>query len=109
MRILTSCIFLSTISTAAIAQDQPNTILVIDGSGSMWGQIDEVAKITIAQDVVAGLLSDFPTDQGLGLTVYGHRERGNCTDIETIVAPAPAPQIASSARSTTSHLWAKPP
>ena len=89
MRFLTSCLVLGTISTAAIAQDQPNTILVIDGSGSMWGQIDEVAKITIAQEVVAGLLSDFPADEGLGLTVYGHRERGNCTDIETIVAPAP--------------------
>ncbi|SFR37231.1 Ca-activated chloride channel family protein [Yoonia tamlensis] len=79
----------ATIATAATAQDAPNTILVLDGSGSMWGQIDGVAKITIAQEVVAELLSDFPADQGLGLTVYGHRERGNCTDIETIVAPAP--------------------
>ncbi len=89
MRFLTSCILASTLCTAATAQDQPNTILVMDGSGSMWGQIDEVAKITIARDVVAGLLADFPAEQGLGLTVYGHRERGNCSDIETIVAPAP--------------------
>lgn len=89
MRFLATCALLGSISTVAIAQDQPNTILVLDGSGSMWGQVDGVAKITIAQDVVSGLLEDFPADQGLGLTVYGHRERGNCTDIETIVAPAP--------------------
>ncbi|PJI91557.1 Ca-activated chloride channel family protein [Yoonia maricola] len=88
MHFLTTCLLLGTVSTTAIAQDQPNTILVIDGSGSMWGQIDGAAKITIAQEVVGDLLADFPADQGLGLTVYGHRERGNCTDIETIVAPA---------------------
>ena len=77
------------LAAPAAAQERPNTILVMDGSGSMWGQIEGVAKITIAQEVVAGLLADFPADQGLGLTVYGHRERGECTDIETVVAPAP--------------------
>ncbi|WP_411890501.1 VWA domain-containing protein [Yoonia sp. SDW83-1] len=89
MRFLASTILLTTFFTAAAAQDRPNTILVMDGSGSMWGQIDGTAKITIAQQVVSSLLDEFPADQGLGLTVYGHRERGNCTDIETIVAPAP--------------------
>jgi len=85
MRVLTIlAAFLIAAGTAA-AQDRPNTILVLDGSGSMWGQIDGVAKITIAQEVVGNLLDTLPTDQRLGLTVYGHRERGNCTDIETIV------------------------
>jgi len=69
------------------AQERANTILVLDGSGSMWGQIDGINKIVIAREVVAGLLADFPADQNLGLTVYGHRVRGECTDIETIVAP----------------------
>lgn len=88
---------LTAFATIATAQNQPNTVLVMDGSGSMWGQVDGVAKITIAQDVVGKLLSDFPAEQGLGLTVYGHRERGECTDIETVVAPAPgtAAQIAT--------------
>ncbi|MDP4990356.1 MAG: VWA domain-containing protein, partial [Marivita lacus] len=88
---------LTAFATMTSAQDQPNTVLVMDGSGSMWGQVDGVAKITIAQEVVGHLLSDFPAEQGLGLTVYGHRERGECTDIETVVAPAPgtAAQIAT--------------
>ncbi|MEM6940585.1 MAG: VWA domain-containing protein [Pseudomonadota bacterium] len=83
-------------AASAQAQNQPNTILVMDGSGSMWGQIEGIAKIGIAQDVVRGLLADFPAEQGLGLTVYGHRTRGDCTDIETLVAPAPGTAAAIS-------------
>jgi Ca-activated chloride channel family protein len=86
---LPTAVFLTFAATAALAQNHPNTVLVMDGSGSMWGQVDGVAKITIAQEVVGNLLTDFPSEQGLGLTVYGHRERGECTDIETVVAPAP--------------------
>ncbi len=70
------------------AQERPDTILVMDGSGSMWGQIDGVNKIVIAREVVGEILGDFPANQGLGLTVYGHRTEGDCTDIETLVAPA---------------------
>ncbi|WP_106743479.1 vWA domain-containing protein [Yoonia maritima] len=78
----------ATISTAAIAQDNVGTVLILDGSGSMWGQIDGTAKITIAQQAVGTILDDFPQDEQLGLTLYGHRQKGSCTDIETIVAPA---------------------
>ncbi len=80
-----------TLSLAAptLAQERQNTILVLDASGSMWGQIDGVNKITIAREVVADILSDFSADQNLGFVTYGHRERGQCSDIETVVAPAP--------------------
>jgi len=78
----------------AQAEDRPNTILVLDGSGSMWGQIDGVNKIVIARNVIGEMLSEMPDDASLGLTVYGHRERGSCTDIETIVAPGPGTQDA---------------
>ncbi|WP_164661278.1 VWA domain-containing protein [Tropicibacter sp. Alg240-R139] len=70
-----------------LAQERPSAILVLDGSGSMWGQIDGTAKITIAQDVVQELLTTLPAEQALGLTVYGHRRKGDCTDIETLVTP----------------------
>ncbi|WP_102110092.1 VWA domain-containing protein [Oceaniglobus roseus] len=71
------------------AEERANTILVLDGSGSMWGQVDGVNKIVIAREVVGRILQDLPEDRNLGLTVYGHRSRGDCTDIETMVAPAP--------------------
>lgn len=87
MRIF-SALFLSVLlSTSAMAQERASTILVLDGSGSMWGQIDGVAKITIAQDVVGDLLQTLPQEQALGLTVYGHRRKGDCSDIETLVNP----------------------
>ena len=91
---LIALLTLALLPFAALAQqtDRPNTILVLDGSGSMWGQIDGVNKIVIARNVIAELLADMPDDTSLGLTVYGHRERGSCTDIETIVAPAPFTQ-----------------
>ena len=75
------------VPTLSAAQDAPRTILVLDASGSMWGQIDGVAKITIAQQVMGDLLSTLPDGQELGLTAYGHRTKGDCTDIETLVAP----------------------
>lgn len=62
-----------------------DTILVFDASGSMWGQIDGVAKITIAREVVQGLLDDLPPERRLGLVAYGHRRKGDCKDIETLV------------------------
>lgn len=73
----------------ATAQDRPNTIIVLDASGSMWGQIDGENKIVIARRVITDLLQSLPADQNLGLTVYGHRTRGDCSDIETIVPPGP--------------------
>ncbi len=74
-------------STATYAQDK--AILVLDGSGSMWGQIDGEAKITIAQRVIADLLETLPDTNELGLIAYGHREKGVCDDIETLVMPGP--------------------
>jgi len=74
-------------ASAAFAQDRPRAILVLDASGSMWGQIEGKAKITIAQEVIGELLQTLPPEQVLGLTAYGHRRKGDCSDIETIIVP----------------------
>ncbi|SHJ12350.1 VWA domain-containing protein [Wenxinia saemankumensis] len=87
---LCALLSLAALPTILAAQDGPtDTILVLDGSGSMWGQIDGVNKIVIARDAVGAILGDVPGDQNLGLVVYGHRTRGDCSDIETVIAPAP--------------------
>lgn len=65
------------------------TTLVLDASGSMWGQIDGEAKIAIAKDVVGNLIRTLPDGMELGLTVYGHRRKGDCGDIESLFVPAP--------------------
>jgi Ca-activated chloride channel family protein len=68
--------------TPALADD---AILVLDGSGSMWGQIDGKSKVEIARAVIGGLLDELPADRRLGLVAYGHRREADCADIEQVV------------------------
>ncbi|KRA45592.1 vWA domain-containing protein [Devosia sp. Root635] len=63
-------------------------IIVLDGSGSMWAQIDGKARITIARETLHEVLATLPGDLELGFMTYGHREKGNCADIEMLVDPA---------------------
>jgi Ca-activated chloride channel homolog len=80
--------FTSFLSIAAAAEGQ-RVILVLDASGSMWGQINGTSKMDIARDVVGKVLKNWKPEDELGLVVYGHREKGSCTDIETILPPRP--------------------
>jgi Ca-activated chloride channel homolog len=59
-------------------------ILVLDGSGSMWGQVDGKTKAEIARSVIDDLLRQIPADRRLGLVAYGHRRTGDCSDIEEL-------------------------
>jgi Ca-activated chloride channel family protein len=67
-----------------------NVMIVFDGSNSMWGQIEGTAKIVIARDLMENLLGDWVDDRSVGLMAYGHRTRGDCSDIEVLVEPGQA-------------------
>lgn len=71
----------------AAAQDQGETMIVVDGSGSMWRQIDGTPKIEIARDAIGRMLADWPDDRRLGMMAYGHRRESDCEDIETLLRP----------------------
>ncbi|MEM8951922.1 MAG: vWA domain-containing protein, partial [Pseudomonadota bacterium] len=75
---------LSTSAADAASASPERAILVLDASGSMWGQIEGTHKITIARDVIGGLLENWDPNVHLGVTAYGHREKGNCADIEAL-------------------------
>ncbi|WP_417254683.1 vWA domain-containing protein, partial [Celeribacter sp.] len=77
------------IACATMAQAADDVVIVYDGSGSMWGQIDGTSKVEIARDVLADLVQDWDAETNLGLVAYGHRSQGDCTDIETLITPAP--------------------
>jgi hypothetical protein len=62
-------------------------MLVLDSSGSMNAQINGKTKIQIAREVVNGLVEGWPQNTDLGLIAYGHREKDNCGDIQTLVQP----------------------
>lgn len=72
---------------AAPAQSEDRAIVVLDASGSMWGQIEGKSKIEIARETLTGVLEEVPNDLELGLIAYGHRRKGDCRDIETLVPP----------------------
>ncbi|WP_084860414.1 vWA domain-containing protein [Salibaculum halophilum] len=86
---LTAAVTLAATPAAAQESGAPSTMLILDGSGSMWGQIDGQAKIGIARGSIDRMLSDWPEDRALGLMAYGHRREGDCDDIEVLAAPAP--------------------
>lgn len=68
--------------------DKGAIMVVLDASGSMWGQVEGVTKIDIARSTLSSTLEDFSPDTELGLLSYGHRRKGDCSDIETLVEPA---------------------
>ncbi len=61
-------------------------VIIFDASGSMEGKINGVAKIKIAKDALKKLVKKWNPNIKLGLTVYGHRRKGDCNDIENIVS-----------------------
>ncbi|SHI29089.1 VWA domain-containing protein [Wenxinia saemankumensis] len=89
MRRLFPVLLMLLLPLSAPAQERPTTIIVLDGSGSMWGQVDGRTKIEIAREALAAAVADLPDDQALGLMVYGAERRGDCADIALAVPPGP--------------------
>jgi Ca-activated chloride channel homolog len=90
MRLFLSILILTALFTTmpVLAQSNGKTIIVLDASGSMWGQIQGKPKIEIAREVIGDLMGTLDADLEIGLMAYGHREKGNCDDIEMLVTPA---------------------
>ena len=61
-------------------------LFVLDGSGSMWGQIDGVAKIETARETLTRLLNDVPGESRLGLMTYGATSKTSCEDVAVLNA-----------------------
>lgn len=72
------------------AQAGERVMVVFDASGSMWGQIEGKSKIEIARGVLKRTLKDWKgLDMEAGLVVYGHRRKGDCGDIQTLIPSGP--------------------
>lgn len=70
---------------AAFAESPSQLLLILDASGSMWGQIEGENKIVIARRILNDLIQGLPEDTRVGLIAYGHRRKSDCEDIETVV------------------------
>ena len=72
---------------AADASTPPpnNLIFILDSSGSMWGRIEgDLPKISVAKSVMTDLISGLDAGSSVGLIAYGHRRKGDCSDVETL-------------------------
>lgn len=81
----------ASISSGARAADKdPTVMILLDGSGSMWGRVDgeRRAKFDFSREILADALTRIGPEVRLGFASFGHRRKGNCADAEVIVAPA---------------------
>lgn len=86
---LTLLVSVILLSSGALAQER--VMVVLDASGSMWGRVENRPKIEIAREAVKNLYSNWEATGGVeaGLTVYGHRRKGDCSDIELVAETGP--------------------
>jgi len=73
------------IFTTLEGANTPKAMVIFDASGSMWGQIKGRAKIDIAKDALKNVVKSWNPTVEMGLMVYGHRNKGDCNDIETVI------------------------
>jgi len=86
---------------ASAARDEAeNIVFILDASGSMVGIVDNRMKMSIAKEVMIGLIRDLPEDVNVGLVAYGHRRTNDCTDIEEL-APLGPPDMQEMERRIT--------
>ena len=75
------------LSFASEARSEGNVLyFILDASGSMWERAGGKPRIVIAKETLSNLIEQTPAQIRAGVTVYGHRRKGDCSDIEEIVA-----------------------
>ncbi len=80
-------------AVAAEAGSDGPAIVVLDGSGSMWGPIgsERPSKFDLARQALRQSLSTLSPRVRLGLMSFGQRRRADCSDVEVLAAPEAGP------------------
>jgi Ca-activated chloride channel family protein len=62
-------------AAVSMAADPSSVMIVLDGSGSMWGTIDgsRLNKLTLVRDNMRRALGRLGPETRVGLTGFGHR------------------------------------
>jgi hypothetical protein len=80
-------------ASAASAEDQKasspqaSTIIVLDGSRSMWGRLGGQSKVGIVRSVLGEVFATYEDRVAFGLVAFGHRGEGSCTEAELLAKP----------------------
>jgi len=96
--VLVSLALLLISGTAVQAEDYPEVMFILDASGSMSEDAGGKCKMDAAKDVMAEIVPDLEQEVRVGLTVYGHRRKGDCSDIEVVMPPGSTDREALLAR-----------
>lgn len=82
---------------------EQSLMVVFDASGSMWENSGNSDRLTVAKDAVDQLLGELPESLDVGMTVYGHRRKGDCTDIQVFPAGSNRNRLRQSLQSITAR------
>ncbi len=77
---------------SAQAADAATTVIVFDGSGSMWGRMgtnDKDTKFAVAREAIRRALPKLAPHTRVGLAAFGHRRKADCNDTEIVLTPEP--------------------
>ncbi len=78
----TSCL----VATPALS-DERVSVMVFDASGSMWARLEDgKSRIEVAREVIEEFSGSRDSSVPFGVVAYGHNRRGDCADIETVLA-----------------------
>lgn len=64
-----------------------STMIILDGSNSMWGQLQGVNKIVTARKSLKTLLENAHGSINFGLMTYGSRRKSDCKDFTMVSKP----------------------
>lgn len=79
------------VSFAAPARAQLALELVVDGSGSMWGQLGGLPKTIVLREALKSLMDRMERqDVRIGMTTFGTLASTGCDNVDTVVPLAPA-------------------
>ncbi len=75
----------------AMAQQRPSTMIVFDGSGSMWGRLagSDTSKYAAARQLLMAELGALSSKPNVGVVVFGQKSQGGCTSSEVLLQPTP--------------------
>jgi hypothetical protein len=65
-------------------------ILFCRASTPCGGRIDRKPKLRITGEALRNALAGIPPENEIRLMAYGHREKGNCSDLDMVAPPGKA-------------------
>ncbi|MFZ0399424.1 MAG: VWA domain-containing protein, partial [Methyloceanibacter sp.] len=63
------------------------TIILLDGSISMWARLGGQSKVAIVRSTLGQAFTDYEDRIAFGLVAFGHRGGGACTEAELLAKP----------------------